>query len=504
MNSVYIQIIINILLTIISNLLLFFINKYFLQVFNIELLGLMKLFTQILAYLKILESGLVTASNFAFYRVLAQKDNVKLNILFSSIRFIYRNIFILILTLGTLMAPFLSFFIKENIPNHNIYIYWILYIIGATIPYLYSHFTILMAADQRIIIVKYVHFIISILTFFLQIFIIFKTKSFFAFIFVIIITEILKYYIFKYINSKYYSYIKIVKERDYSILQKLKKLVFHKLSDLIIQNTDLVLISRFISLNVVGIYASYLMINNIIITFLETITYILRPRIGKNISKNDNLYNYQKYQELNIFFLYIGTCLTLSSFYLINDFVKLWIGDLYLLDKIVIILMHINIMIYISKMILEIFKEGYGFFDDIHLSFLEALIKLSFSLVLIKYVGLKGVVIGTLISNILIVCTARPITIYSICFKKNIFDYLKNYLQYLLIIIVSVLINHNILTRFIISKSIINSWYEWFLNAVIITIIVVISNILIFLINSQFRKKISEINIIKNKILKLF
>lgn len=493
MNSVYIQIIINILLTIISNLLLFFINKYFLQVFNIELLGLMKLFTQILAYLKILESGLVTASNFAFYRVLAQKDNVKLNILFSSIRFIYRNIFILILTLGTLMAPFLSFFIKENIPNHNIYIYWILYIIGATIPYLYSHFTILMAADQRIIIVKYVHFIISILTFFLQIFIIFKTKSFFAFIFIIIITEILKYYIFKYINSKYYSYIKIVKERDYSILQKLKKLVFHKLSDLIIQNTDLVLISRFISLNVVGIYASYLMINNIIITFLETITYILRPRIGKNISKNDNLYNYQKYQELNIFFLYIGTCLTLSSFYLINNFVKLWIGDLYLLDKIVIILMHINIMIYISKMILEIFKEGYGFFDDIHLSFLEALIKLSFSLVLIKYVGLKGVVIGTLISNILIVCTARPITIYSICFKKNIFDYLKNYLQYLLIIIVSVLINHNILTRFIISKSIINSWYEWFLNAVIITIIVAMNTTLIFLTNYQFRKKINEI-----------
>lgn len=350
-----------------------------------------------------------------------------------------------------------------------------------------------MAADQRIIIVKYVHFIISILTFFLQIFIIFKTKSFFAFIFVIIITEILKYYIFKYINSKYYSYIKIVKERDYSILQKLKKLVFHKLSDLIIQNTDLVLISRFISLNVVGIYASYLMINNIIITFLETITYILRPRIGKNISKNDNLYNYQKYQELNIFFLYIGTCLTLSSFYLINDFVKLWIGDLYLLDKIVIILMHINIMIYISKMILEIFKEGYGFFDDIHLSFLEALIKLSFSLVLIKYVGLKGVVIGTLISNILIVCTARPITIYSICFKKNIFDYLKNYLQYLLIIIVSVLINHNILTRFIISKSIINSWYEWFLNAVIITIIVAVNTTLIFLINYQFRKKITEV-----------
>ena len=86
MNNVYVQIIINIFLTIISNLLLFFMNKYFLQVFNIELLGLMKLFTQILAYLKILESGLVTASNFAFYRVLAQKDNIKLNVLFSSIR----------------------------------------------------------------------------------------------------------------------------------------------------------------------------------------------------------------------------------------------------------------------------------------------------------------------------------------------------------------------------------------------------------------------------------
>ena len=39
MNNVYVQIIINIFLTIISNLLLFFMNKYFLQVFNIELLG---------------------------------------------------------------------------------------------------------------------------------------------------------------------------------------------------------------------------------------------------------------------------------------------------------------------------------------------------------------------------------------------------------------------------------------------------------------------------------
>lgn len=499
MNNIYVQIITNIFLTIIGNSLLFFINRYFLEVFDIKLLGLMKLFTQILAYLKLLESGLVTASSFALYSVLSKKDNKKLNVLFSSIRFIYINIFILILLLGILMIPFLSFLIKERIPNHNIYVYWLLYIIGATIPYLYSHFTILMAADQRIILVKYVHFIISILTFFLQIFIIFKTRSFLIFICVIIFTEIIKYFIFKYINKKYYSCVKIVKERDYTILKKLKKLIFHKFSELIIQNSDLVIISRFLTLNIVGIFASYLMINNIIITFLATVTYILRPRIGRNISRNTNSYNYKKYEEINIFFLYIGTCLTLSSFYLINNFVRLWIGDLYILDNAIIILMHINILIYVSKMILEIFKEGYGFFEDVHLSFLEALIKLLFSLILIRYIGLKGVVIGTLISNIVIVCIAKPITVFKNCFEKSIFDYIKNYLQYFLIIIISIMVNHIILIILKFSGMTIKSWYEWLISAITITTIVIFNTTLIFFINHSFREKLREVYIHKLK-----
>lgn len=66
------EIIINLILTILISFI-GFQNKYFIQYIGIEILGIMKLFSQFLQYLNIIEMGIGNASTFALYKPLAEK-----------------------------------------------------------------------------------------------------------------------------------------------------------------------------------------------------------------------------------------------------------------------------------------------------------------------------------------------------------------------------------------------------------------------------------------------
>lgn len=63
----------NILITLILNIFLFLINKYFLKNLGIRNLGLMKLFTQMMMYLNIVESGIGVAGTYALYKPIVEK-----------------------------------------------------------------------------------------------------------------------------------------------------------------------------------------------------------------------------------------------------------------------------------------------------------------------------------------------------------------------------------------------------------------------------------------------
>ena len=55
----------NFIFTFLTSIILFIQNKYFVQYMGIETLGIMKLFSQLLQYLNIVELGLGSASAFA-------------------------------------------------------------------------------------------------------------------------------------------------------------------------------------------------------------------------------------------------------------------------------------------------------------------------------------------------------------------------------------------------------------------------------------------------------
>ena len=102
---------------------MFIQNKYFIQYIGIETLGIMKLFTQLLQYLNIVELGLGSASAFALYKPLAEKKQEQVSIIISTIRSIYNKISLLLLGLGILFTLLLPYFMKIENFTKNIYFF---------------------------------------------------------------------------------------------------------------------------------------------------------------------------------------------------------------------------------------------------------------------------------------------------------------------------------------------------------------------------------------------
>lgn len=490
-NKILKKIFFNLIITIFSILFSFIINKYFANYMGIEKLGLMKLFTQIMAYLNLVDMGIASASTYALYEPLYKKNIERISIIINTITSLYNKIFFFILIIGLLINPVIPFFIKDSTFSKEIYLYWSLYVINTAITYLFVKYSILFTANQEFLYVRMIQGMSKIFFQILQLVVIIRIHSFFLFIFLLILDNVTQYIFYKYHYKKYYSHIIKTHEKDKNISKNLKNLFWHKIGGLVVFNTDLILISKFISLEIVGIYASYQMIEQMILTILSIILNVLRPMIGKYIAIHTKEEIYDYWKKLNISFLLISIVFSYCTYYLINGFVSLWLGRNYILSDMTVLLICINLFIRCFRGVTDIFKDGSGFFDDINLPISEAAINFVSSLILVFYLGLNGVIIGTVLSNILIICIAKPLLVFKRCFNKDYKKYIKVYGNYLLLIMFSLILSKFLLNYIPIIE--IYTWIDWLKKAVLITSIISTVTLIIFVFDKDFREGISII-----------
>ena len=480
------EVLLNFIFTFITSALGFMQNKYFIQYMGLETLGMMKLFTQFLAYLNIIEMGLGSASAFALYKPLAEKNYKSTSIVVNTIEDIYNKIAILLMALGALCIPIIPFFMKISTFSNEIYFYWILYVLNTVLTYLFIKYVILFTANQEFLYVRIVQSISKFLFQLLQIFCIIKYHSFFVYIILLIIDNLTQWIFFRFHYKKKYSFIVKTKERFDEIKNDIKNLFWHKIGGLVVFNTDLILISKFTSLEIVGIYASYQMIIQTLKTIVDILTNVLSPKIGTFIAQHNKTEIYESFKKFNIFYCFIATIFTYCLYILINHFVILWLGRIILLSNFTIKLICFNLWVNLFRWILEKFKEGTGFFDDIKSPILESIINLVISVGLGIKLGLDGVIIGTITSNIIVILIYKPILVFERCFDKDWKEYIKIYGNYFILVSIS-LLSLNFITKPFIQENI-NSWIEWIIYTIKISSISLVVVILVFLLNKDFKK----------------
>lgn len=474
----------NFIFVIILNVLNFLYNKYFIQYLGLESLGIMKLFNQILQYLNLFELGIGSAAAYALYKPLANKDYKESSIIVASIRNFYMKIMLMIFAIGLVITPILPLIITTNYFDKRIYIYWILYLINTVIGYFFVSYVILFNANQEYFYVKVVQFVFEFVFKIFQIFIVIKYRNFLYTIICLIFMNVLEFIYFYRHYKKSYPFIEKTKQRYSKLKKDMGNLFWHKIGGVVVLQTDLILIAKLVNIETVGIYVNYQMIGNLLKILYNSVFTILTPRVGKFIALNDkeNIYNHWK--KLNTFFYMLSLIVIFCFYKMVNDFIALWVGREYILENSIVIFISFNFFVFIFRGIIDIFKDASGFFDDIQSPILESIINLLSSIILGYKYGLVGIIIGTVLSNILIILIYRPYLVFKKCFNKDGKLFLKLYMMYSIIAVIffgSV----NYLQKILYDIEVI-TWWDWIVkgiqNFILAFVVIAIINLCIYLL----------------------
>ena len=287
----------NVFATLIVSILVFplqFINRYYMvHYLGITYLGITSLFANILSVLSLADLGIGTAIVFLMYKPLAEHDQKKITILMRYYRAIYRTIAIVIFILGLIIIPFLGFFLHSSINYPNVYLLFIIYLMGTVSSYLFSYNQSLLFADQRNHIYSWFNLVVCYIMIILQIITVklFRSPLLYAtmYVFTGFITNIL---ISIYVNRHYHlnyreSNEKLSKEEFHELFSNVVGNMFLRISGVVVTGTDSMLLSTFTNVIQVGYYANYLTITNVIQQLMTKVVGAVTGSIG-NYSVNQN------------------------------------------------------------------------------------------------------------------------------------------------------------------------------------------------------------------------
>ena len=482
-------------------LISFFARYVFIIFLGQEYLGLNGLFTNILSVLSLTELGVGEAIVFSLYKPLAVKDIEKCKMLMKLYKNIYIFIGFTILILGLFITPFLSFFIKDIPDIKDISLIYILFVINSSISYFYSYKKNLIIADQKKYVTTLFRYGFYFLTNIIQIIFLIINKNYILFLIIQIIFTFLENYFISKKANKMYPFLNAINETkmDNDIKSEIKKntkaMMMHKFGGVVVNSTDNILLSSFVSLSAVGIYSNYYLIINSVHNVFSQFFGAITASVGNLCATEDSKKQYKIFE--NIFFInfLIYSFTSIGLFCLINPFIKLWIGEKYMFSFGIVLVLIMNFYFTGLRKTSLVFREATGlFYIDRWKAVIEAIINLISSIVLVLNFGIVGVFVGTIISNILVNLWIEPYVLYKYAFKKNIILYFKKFFYYLLITIFLTFISYYI-TSFVFTDNLISFILSGFLISVLFLIVIIIlfknSNEYIYL-KVLFKKYISR------------
>ena len=232
----------------------------------------------------------------------------------------------------------------------------------------------------------------------------------------------------EYSNLKHSAITPVSTKEKKEFTSNVKGLFFSKIGEVVVNGTDNILMSSFISITAVALYSNY---NMIIYTATTTITIVLTAVMGsignlihnKNANLSDILSFFKKFEFLVFSISYFSST---GIFIFINIIIEIWLGKEYLLSKNIVLLISINFFITIYRLSSLTLINGYGLFSHQKIKALcEASLNLIFSILLVKYTsfGIAAVLLGTLISSLLTVVWYEPYSLFKFGLRTPIKDY---------------------------------------------------------------------------------
>ena len=425
-----------------TTLLAFVCRTVFIKQLGVTYLGVSGLFSNILQMLSLSELGISSAIIFGLYKPIAQNDERKIAQYMNFYKKAYFVIAVIVLAVGLALLPFLEFFIEEkpDIPE-DLRIIYMLILSNTVVSYLLCYKGSLLIADQKNYIAVIIKNVFAVIQNGLQIALLVISNNFILYLVVQIVTTLAtNIVIHLYVNRHYlflkrYSGIKLDPDAKHCLFKNVKGMMFHKIGGFVLNGTDNLIIAKFINIITVGLYSNYLMIVNIVKTYVQHITDSLTASVGNLIAKESREKTYEVFKSTFFIYNWIYTFCLVSFWCIFQTFISFWIGQDYVIDKVTLFIVLINFYIYGVQACIDTFTNASGLFYETRLKpVFECLINIACSILLAHFIGLPGVFLGTTISYL---CTfwVGPLTVFKKQFKINSIMYFSRFALYVAIAI---------------------------------------------------------------------
>ncbi|HGU0514036.1 TPA: O75 family O-antigen flippase, partial [Escherichia coli] len=180
---------------------------------------------------------------------------------------------------------------------------------------------------------------------------------------------------------------------------------------------DYLLVSKFLTLSYVTIFGSYMMVFQIVTVLMSSFVNAITAGMGNYLINKSNLEIKEITRQFYVIFIAFATFISLNMFFLVNDFIAKWIGVNYTLSNTLVALMIVNVFISVVRVPSDILKNASGHFGDIYYPLLEGVLNITISIILAIIIGLPGIIIGTIVSNLIVIMLAKPLYLYSKLFN---------------------------------------------------------------------------------------
>lgn len=417
-----------------KELLAFAVRTVFIKTLAAEYLGVNGLFTNILSFLSLAEMGVGSALVFSMYKPMAEHDEEELKMYMAVYRRVYTFIGILVLTIGFSLTPFLDFFMKErpNIPHLELI--YVLYVLNTGATYFFSFKGSIFNADQRAYVVTANTTIFNAVQSIARIGILLLTRNFIAYLTISIAIVYIQNLVIARKADKAYPFLKdknvkkLSREELITIKKNIGALLMHKIGSVVLNSSDNLIISKYVSVVSVGLYSNYSLLINAIKTTFDMLMDSITTSVGNLCAKESKEKMLKVHNAILLLNIWIASFCVICLYNLLNPFIKLWIGEQYLFSHTTILAVLISFYIQITMRTSEIFKSALGlFWNDRYAPVGQCILNVVVSVLLVQRMEIVGIFVGTSVAMLLTKWWITPYIIYKNKFQINVINYFKKY-----------------------------------------------------------------------------
>ena len=421
----------------------------FLNILGVTYLGLNNYLSSLISMLSLAELGIGGAMTYALYSPLARKDHGKINAFMILFKKLYRMIGIGIFIIGSFLALFLPYIIKDYPINREVYIIYFLFVLNSASSHFFSYKRTLLYVDQRNYVMTSIDFSLYVLRILLQIGVLIYTMNFIIYLLVGILMNIIGNFIMSSIVDKMYDYLfgeeitPINEEEKSQFVKNIKGNIVGRIGETIVFQTDSLLMGAYISLTAIGLYGNYTFVLGFLSLLVNTTINPVVSSIGnlihsKDTTLLDKLNFIKKFQFIVFSMVYL---LSMGFLIFINPFITIWLGKDFLFNIGVVILIVVNFLLTNYRRPALILISVYGLsYEQNKKVLVEIILNIVLSLyyLVVLDLGVAGILLGTICSTVVTCIWYEPYSAFKYGIKSSAKGYFKTMIKHFTVFTISI------------------------------------------------------------------